>query len=183
MRVAGVMGPWAGLLLLLSGCSSGEAPAPATSSAASGAGPVAGGWVVVPLEADPLTFNWVVTNDVATTRVARLIGDSLVDHGPDLAFIPRLAREWTVEDGGRRLTFSLRRDVVWHDGEPFDSEDVLFTYRLAMDPEIGAGVFAAYFSDVISVEAPDEHTVSVTYGSPFSPALLQRASGGPPTRK
>lgn len=113
----------------------------------------------------------MLANDRATTRIARLVGDSLVDHGEDLAFVPRLAEGWDVSEDGTRITFHLREGVLWHDGKPFTSSDVLFTFGLATDPEIGAGVFNAYFGQVSSVEAPDERTVVVTYRAPFSPAL------------
>jgi peptide/nickel transport system substrate-binding protein len=41
---------------------------------------------------------------------------------------PDLAESWTVSADGLTYTFKLRRDVKWHDGKPFTSEDVIFSY-------------------------------------------------------
>src|ERR1041385_628538 len=37
---------------------------------------------------------------------------------------PELATAWTWDEDGTRLTFQLRQDVKWHDGEPFTAKDV-----------------------------------------------------------
>ena len=55
----------------------------------------------------------------------------------DGTFTPQLATAWSVSNGGRTYTFDLRENVRWHDGEPFDADDVKFT-ALAMWKELGA---------------------------------------------
>ncbi len=50
---------------------------------------------------------------------------------------PYLAREWELDEEGTTLTFRLRNDVFWHDGEPTTAYDVEFTYLRATDPEGG----------------------------------------------
>src|SRR5712692_588743 len=42
--------------------------------------------------------------------------------------IPELAEKWTFQDGGKSLVFFLRKDVKWHDGQPFSSKDVKHTF-------------------------------------------------------
>ncbi|HEX7926718.1 MAG TPA: ABC transporter substrate-binding protein, partial [bacterium] len=44
--------------------------------------------------------------------------------------IGELAESWAWSDGGKRLTFTLRRGVKWHDGKPFTSADVKYTLEL-----------------------------------------------------
>ncbi|MBA7524844.1 hypothetical protein ES705_16989 [subsurface metagenome] len=39
----------------------------------------------------------------------------------------QLASEYTISEDGKTITFVLRKDVTWHDGEPFTAEDVKFT--------------------------------------------------------
>ena len=47
--------------------------------------------------------------------------------------MPDLATGWTWSEDGRRLTFALRKGVVWHDGKPFTAADVKCTWDLLAD--------------------------------------------------
>jgi ABC-type transport system substrate-binding protein len=49
---------------------------------------------------------------------------------PD-TIVGELAERWAWQDGGRTLVFSLRRDVRWHDGQPFTSKDAKYTFDKA----------------------------------------------------
>ncbi|WP_232549915.1 ABC transporter substrate-binding protein [Propioniciclava soli] len=71
--------------------------------------------------------------------------------------MPYLAESWEFNDAGTELTFTLRDDVTWSDGEPFTSADVKFTWDLVLSGETPASY------PFTSVETPDEHTVVVTY--------------------
>ena len=55
--------------------------------------------------------------------------DLLVGIGPDLTPVPQLARSWSVAPNGTAWTFNLQQNVKWHDGQPFTSADVKFTYQ------------------------------------------------------
>ena len=68
------------------------------------------------------------------------------------------------------VLFSLRSDVRWHDGEPFTSRDVVFTYRAIMD-DATASPRKPDFLYILRIETPDPHTVRVIYRKPYSPAL------------
>jgi len=69
------------------------------------------------------------------------------------------------------IRFTLRDGVRWHDGAPFTSADVAFTYRAIMNEKV-ASPRRSDFELVDSVETPDARTVVVRYKKPFSPALL-----------
>ena len=85
----------------------------------------------------------------------------------------------TLETGGKErpfkaepiIRFTLRDGVRWHDGAPFTSTDVAFTYRAIMNEKV-ASPRRSDFDLVDSVETPDSLTVIVRYKKPFSPALL-----------
>ncbi len=68
------------------------------------------------------------------------------------------------------VVFSLRDDVRWHDGKPFTSRDVAFTYRAIMD-DATASPRKPDFLYILRLETPDAHTVRVIYRKPYSPAL------------
>jgi peptide/nickel transport system substrate-binding protein len=46
---------------------------------------------------------------------------------------PYLATEWEFDESGKELTFTLRDDVTWNDGEKFTADDVAFTWQLVLD--------------------------------------------------
>jgi ABC-type transport system substrate-binding protein len=68
------------------------------------------------------------------------------------------------------VRFVLREGVRWHDGAPFTSRDVVFTYNALMDEKV-ASPRKPNFDLIQNVEAPGPHEVIVTYRKPFSPAL------------
>jgi peptide/nickel transport system substrate-binding protein len=41
-----------------------------------------------------------------------------------------LAERWSWQDNYKNLVFFLRKDVKWHDGKPFTSKDVKFTFDM-----------------------------------------------------
>ncbi len=118
---------------------------------------------------DPLPVNLAQPRDVTAYQFARLVTDSLVGFDRRLTPIPRAARGWVWSDDHRTLTFSLRESVLWHDGLPLTSQDVVHTWRTAIDPR--TGVPDRGFALVESVEAVDRLTVHVHYRRAFSPAV------------
>ena len=68
------------------------------------------------------------------------------------------------------LEFRLRDDVRWHDGAPFTSRDVRFTYDAIMDDRVASPRKSDY-ELVLSLDVPDVRRVRVVYRRPFSPAL------------
>ncbi len=68
------------------------------------------------------------------------------------------------------VIFALRDGIRWHDGAPFTSRDVAFTYRAIMG-DATASPRKSDFDLILSVETPGLRTVRVTYRKPYSPAL------------
>ncbi|MEM8721821.1 MAG: peptide ABC transporter substrate-binding protein [Cyanobacteria bacterium P01_G01_bin.39] len=75
--------------------------------------------------------------------------------------IPSVANSGVAEDG-KSVTWKLRQDINWSDGEPFTADDVVFTYNFLSNPKVGA-VSAGTYEIVESVEAIDEYTVKVNF--------------------
>jgi len=84
--------------------------------------------------------------------------------------LPYLAEEWEFSEDGTELTFTLRDDVTWSDGEPFTAQDVAFTWQLVIDGQTNT----AY--PFIEVEASDDTHVTVTYDQPSFTDLVAFAS-------
>jgi peptide/nickel transport system substrate-binding protein len=76
---------------------------------------------------------------------------------------PWLAESYEFSEDGKTLTFDLRDDVTWSDGEPLTSADVKYTLEL---PNTTEGLAVAPIPSLDSIETPDEHTVIVQYTDP-----------------
>lgn len=101
------------------------------------------------------------------------IFDSLVLVDENGEIQPRLAEKWEISPDGLTYTFYLRKNVKWHDGEPFTSADVKFTYDTIMDPKTVTNLRSTFMigSEVIKCETPDPYTVKFILPKPYAPFL------------
>jgi peptide/nickel transport system substrate-binding protein len=111
-----------------------------------------------------------IVSDSASFDVGGLLYSGLVTRDKDLNFVGDLAESWTFSQDCRDLTFKLRPNVRWHDGRPFTSADVMFTYETMINPKTPTA-YRESFRMVESVETPDPYTVSVRYKQPYAKAL------------
>ncbi|MBA2258488.1 MAG: ABC transporter substrate-binding protein [Acidobacteria bacterium] len=154
----------AGLILFaavassLSGCAR-PAPTPAVT-------------LVVAVGSDPGALNPAVTTSGSTHPITDQIFNGLVGLDEQLQPTPELAERWTVEDGGRTYRFALRPGVKWHDGTPFTSADVKFTFEEAL-LKYHSRTRAALEGLLATVETPDDLTAVFRLKRSYGP-LLQR---------
>ncbi|KAB8295505.1 ABC transporter substrate-binding protein [Bifidobacterium avesanii] len=101
-------------------------------------------------------------------------------------FQPELAESWTQSEDGKTVTFKLRQDVKWHDGEPFTADDVVYNYTANADPDYPSGgqKFVSYLKgykdfhegktkDFPGVKALDKYTVEFDFETPY-PAMFSQ---------
>jgi peptide/nickel transport system substrate-binding protein len=119
---------------------------------------------------EPSTLIPLLASDSASFEVSGLIYNGLVKYDKNLAIVGDLARSWDISPDGQTITFHLRKGVKWHDGYEFTSRDVLYTYRVTIDPKTPTA-YAESFKQVEKAEAPDPYTFRVTYAKPYAPAL------------
>jgi peptide/nickel transport system substrate-binding protein len=84
----------------------------------------------------------------------------------DLGAVPDLVTDVQVNDEGTEFTYTLRDDVMWSDGEPLTSADVVWTLNTYKDKH--AYLPQTYLGTVESVEALDDHTVVLRTSEPTS---------------
>ena len=99
--------------------------------------------------------------------------------------VPELAEKWSWQDNYRNLVFFLRKDVRWHDGRPFTSKDVKFTFDTVREaPDAPAKLRInprkEWYANVEAVEAPDPHTVVFRLKRPQPSLVAMLASGYSP---
>src|SRR5687767_4812789 len=78
--------------------------------------------------------------------------------------IGELAEKWSWQDNYRNLVFFLRKNVKWHDGQPFTSKDVKFTFDMLREAPDAAGKLRInprkdWYANIEAIEAADPHTV------------------------
>ena len=125
-----------------------------------------GGTLVVGTKLEPPYY---VTNylwDGSVPYIARNIMSKLVQYDDDSSTIyGDLAESWEFTDDLMTYTFHLRKDVKWHDGEPFTSADVKWTVESILEYGEGANAWE-YVSMVDSIECPDDYTVVFHLNTP-----------------
>ncbi|MCB0085752.1 MAG: ABC transporter substrate-binding protein, partial [Caldilineaceae bacterium] len=108
---------------------------------------------------------------------------ALVKTGPlfradqDLEPFPNLAKSWDWSEDGLELTMHLMEGVKWSDGEPFNADDVMFTWEdLINDPNVvrnGVKGEAFNLDDQPSIlEKVDDYTIKWTFAEPFPRQLF-----------
>jgi len=117
--------------------------------------------------------------------VDRLMFDVLVGLDANGELVPRLAQtvpslaNGGISKDGRTITYHLRRNVRWHDGAPFTSHDVAFSFAAIMNPANNVGNRHGY-DQIAQVDTPDRATVVVRLKRPYAPALTTLFSDGGP---
>jgi peptide/nickel transport system substrate-binding protein len=96
-----------------------------------------------------------------------------LDPGADTQnqFVPGLAEGWEVSADGLTYTFHLRRDVVFHDGTPFNAEAVRVNIERVANPDTQSQKAAFLLGPFDSVETIDEYTVAIHLSAPYAPLL------------
>ena len=119
----------------------------------------------------PTTLNPHLANGFQDFEAARIVYEPLATYEANGDMVPVLAELVpTLENGGlskdgRTVTWRLKPDVRWSDGQPFTAEDVVFTYRFVRDPQVAA-VTEKYYEAIENVEAVDPLTVRITFKEP-----------------
>lgn len=122
------------------------------------ASPAVGGTYVEALVGAPKLINplFAPANDV-DRDLSSLIFSGLFRVGPDLSPLPDLAESYQWLDNGKTLQVAIRKDARFHDGEPVDADDVIFTVAAAKNPSWRSPV-SALLKDVQTVRV-DDYTV------------------------
>jgi peptide/nickel transport system substrate-binding protein len=146
------------VVLALSSCGSNGAsssgPAPSSMTAA--------------LSSFPSDMNpYSPTVDNVSLLVWNAFWEYLVQPSVDgSSIIPMLAKSWTITDGGKTYTFTLRPGVEFSNGTPLTTADVIYSLHNAFTQSGSQIGFLA--KKVTSLTAPDAHTIVIKLNNPWS---------------
>lgn len=133
-----------------------------------------GGTLVLGLRYEPDMLNAYLRTQAVGDVAGSLFERGLVQVRPDGTWVPDLATEVPslenagVSPDGLTITHHLRRNVTWSDGDPFDCQDVLFTYQAVTHLEASK---AGDYGRISSLTCPDPYTLSMQFET-FYPAFL-----------
>jgi peptide/nickel transport system substrate-binding protein len=158
------------------------AATPAAGAAAAGGKRGGGGTLKMLLWQAPTILNPHLATGTKDIVASRIVLEPLFTVDGKGAVAPILAAELPSKangglgEDGKTVTFKLKKDVKWSDGQPFTSEDVVFTYQYLINKETAATSIGPYL-EVDKVDAVDPLTVKVTFKNP-TPAWYTIFTGG-----
>ncbi len=116
----------------------------------------------------PTILNPHLSTGFKDAEASRITLEPLASFDNEGNLIPFLAAEIpSTENGGvaadgKSVTWKLKQNISWSDGQPFTAQDVVFTYQFLSNPKVGA-VTAGTYDVVKNVEAVDDYTVKVNF--------------------
>ena len=137
---------------------------------------------VVDFRAEPPELNSLLTSDVTSGDVLRMVISGLYRLDENDQPVPDLAEDTQISDDGCTYTMKLREDATWSNGEPVTAHDFVFAYQTICNPETGS-VYAYIVYDnllhgnevyegkmdpsELGVKALDDYTLEVTFENPL----------------
>jgi len=128
---------------------------------------------------EPTLLNPILSTDSASSTAEDFIFSGLLRVNSDLKLEPDLADSFEISKDGKTYTFYLKKNVLWHDGHPFDAEDVAFTFHKILDPETRTVRRSNYVvsGKPVQISIVDTHTLKFILPVPFSPFLSNLTMG------
>jgi peptide/nickel transport system substrate-binding protein len=169
------------LLVALVGCApSGPGVGGSRGGENTGAPAVRKSLVLAQLNATKMYGPWDFSNTSGGgSALIELHTIALKTSGPAGGIEPRIAARMpsfddgsivVLPDGRMRVTWKLREDVKWHDGAPLTAEDAVFSWQLAIRPDLMSSR-RDYVTLAESMEATDRSTLIMTWPNTFAKAL------------
>ncbi len=132
-----------------------------------------GGSLVVAQGAEPKTLNPVTAADARSREViGRMTADLIHINRDSQKTEPALAKSWTTSRDGRVFTLKLRRGLRFSDGQPFNADDVVFSFTVYLDEKIHSPQrdLLIVGGKPLAVQKVDPFTVRFTLAQPYAAA-------------
>ena len=128
-----------------------------------------GGELHFSLRSEPKTFNPLLVTDEGAETIRYLTGGVLIRVNRSTQELqPELAVSWKILAGGRKIAFVLRQGVSFSDGTPFSAEDVAYTMRALMDPDLHSPTGDSFRSGAgsIDLKTSGPYHLTITFPAP-----------------
>jgi peptide/nickel transport system substrate-binding protein len=137
---------------------------------------VRGGKLVIALRSEPRSFNPANTAAASDQNslgvIGRMTADLIHINRATQKTEPALAKSWTISKDGTQFTLKLRRGLRFSDGEPFNADDVIFSFQVYLDEQVHSPQrdLLIISGKSITLEKLDTYTVRFTFPAPYSAA-------------
>jgi len=137
----------------------------------------------VNLGTEPPSLDWSLATDHVSFNVISNLMVGLTEFDKNLKPAPVIAKSWDVLDGGKKIVFHLRDDVLWSDGKKVRAHDFEYSWKRLLNPNT-ASQYAYILFDIanaqdfaeaklkdsaaVGVQAQDDQTLIVTLRHPAS---------------
>ncbi|HTA25994.1 MAG TPA: ABC transporter substrate-binding protein [Terriglobales bacterium] len=132
-----------------------------------------GGTLVVAQRSEPKTLNPVTAADAPSREViGRMTADLIHINRASQQTEPALAKSWNVSKDGQVFTVKLRHGLHFSDGQPFDADDVVFSFQVYLDEKVHSPQrdLLVVGGEPIEVQKIDQYTVRFTLAQPYAAA-------------
>ncbi len=130
-------------------------------------------------------FNPLFANTQYDTNVNKLVYDSLLKLNSKIELEPSMAEKYEISEDGKKVVFTLRDGLKFHDGKPVTSKDVKFTLSALASPDY-EGDLQSYVQSIVGfkeiqmgtennlkgVVCPNDKTIEINFETPYSPVLI-----------
>jgi peptide/nickel transport system substrate-binding protein len=123
------------------------------------------------LRSEPKNLNPLQANDDASETVRYLTGGVLVRVNRVTQKVqPEIATEWSISEGGKKVRFKLRQNLVYSDGTPFSADDVAYTMQQLMDPALHSSTGDAFRSGegTVSTRVVSSDVIEILFPAPVA---------------
>ena len=132
-----------------------------------------GGHLTIGQRAEPKTLNPVLSSDASSREVlGRVMADLVHINRLTQQTEPALAKSWKISSDGRIFTLHLRHGIRFSDGQPFNADDVVFSYELYLDEKLHSPQrdLLVIAGKPMTVSKVDAYTVRFTLPQPYAAA-------------
>jgi peptide/nickel transport system substrate-binding protein len=132
-----------------------------------------GGVLTVGQRSEPKTLNPATAADAPSREViGRLTADLIHINRASQQTEPALAKSWTISKDGRVFTVNLRHGLHFSDGQPFDADDVVFSFEVYLDEKLHSPQrdLLVVGGKPITVQKINQYTVRFTLAEPYAAA-------------
>jgi peptide/nickel transport system substrate-binding protein len=121
------------------------------------------------ISSNPSRINPILANDSASSEIADWLFNGLFKYDKEGQIVPDLALSYKFIND-TTLQIKLKQNVLWHDGQKFTANDVIFTYNQIQNPKVFTSLKSS-FQYVKDVKKIDEFIIEVHYKEPYFKAL------------